>query len=362
MKELRDNYVKATSMRAIGITAFPEIGKVADRLEMLDVPVPRPDKNDVVIKLAASALHIDEIYAAQGTALGRFYGPRKLSRLTPRILGSSASGVVVDVGESVEEIAIGDHVIAIPNEQMELGSWATYRCIDQKWVMAKDPALSHVDAAAVTMASCVAWSAVSFANIKEGSHCAIVGASGGIGSVALQYVKALGSHATAVCSEASTSLVRHLGADEVVDYKMEDFADAAVGKNQQYDAVIDCVGGRDVEQSAFRSLKDSGVFVTVVGPTKYIGEKKLSWWAFLKVLAHISWRMVSTRMTAGPRYTFSAKYPRLVIGHAMNCVLKHGIRMPLSQTVRFDVTEIADAVRHLQTHRSQGRIVIDFSL
>lgn len=76
-----------TTMRGIGMTRFPEIGKVAETLEMLVLPVPRPNKGEVVVKIAASAMHIDEIYAAQGTALGRFYGPKNVSVENQRALG-----------------------------------------------------------------------------------------------------------------------------------------------------------------------------------------------------------------------------------------------------------------------------------
>lgn len=69
-------YASATVMRAISMTRFPEIGKVADELKMLTIPVPRPASGEVAIEIAASAMHIDEIFAAQGTALGRFYGPK----------------------------------------------------------------------------------------------------------------------------------------------------------------------------------------------------------------------------------------------------------------------------------------------
>ena len=165
-----------------------------------------------------------------------------------------------------------------------------------------------------------------------------------------------------MCSKASDIFVRELGADNVVDYTADNFADVAIAKGLRYDAIIDCVGGLEVEDSAFRSLKKSGVFVTVVGPMKYIGEQKLSWLAFLRVMAHIIWRVIATRATGGPRYTFGSKYPRLVIKGAMQQLLKHDIRMPVLQTIRFDATDIADAVRKLQTHRTKGRIVIDFAL
>ncbi len=135
-------YLGAATMNAIGITDYPEIGKVADHLKMLTVGIPVPGEREVVVKLAASALHIDEIYAAQGTAFGRFNGPKHVSEVKPHILGSSVSGAIVSLGKDVEGLSVGDEVIAIPNEHGEFGSWATYRCIDQDWLMTKPAALT----------------------------------------------------------------------------------------------------------------------------------------------------------------------------------------------------------------------------
>ena len=355
-------YSNATSMRAIGMTTFPKIGRVADSLEMLKVSVPRPGNDEIAVRLSASSMHIDEIYAAQGTALGRFYGPKAVSKAEPHILGSSVSGTIVALGKDVERFAIGDDVIAIPSEQMELGSWAEYRCIGESWVMPKPPVLSHVEAAAVTMACCVAWGAIRFAKVNNGDRCVVVGASGAIGVMILQYLKSMDCYVTAVCSGASDAFVRNFGADEVVNYTKEDFGDVAVANNEKYDAVFDCVGGRDIEESSFKVLKKSGVFETVVGPLQYIGERKLSWPAFIKVVLYIGWRMLVTRLGDGPRYTFGEKYPRLVIDGAMEQLLKHEIRMPVPETVPFEVSAVTGAVRSLITHRNQGRTVIDFDL
>lgn len=357
-----DQYNAAQIMSAVGITDLPELGKVADSLKMLEIALPRPKKDQVAIKLAASSMHIDEIYAAQGTALGRFYGPKNVSPENPHLIGSSVSGMVVGLGEDVTSFKIGDEVIAIPDHHMETGSWATYRCVGHEMVMHKPTSLTHVEAAAATMAACVAWGAIGFAKVKSGDHCAVVGATGAIGVMILQYLKSLDCRVTAVCSGANTVFARSYGADDVVDYTKDDFGDVAIRQGVQYDSVFDCVGGRDIEASAFRSLKKSGVFETVVGPLRYIGEQKLSWPAFAKVMGHIVWRMLSTRLNGGPRYTFGEKYPRFVIKDAMDQLLEHEIRMPVVATVPFEIEAIRNAVRSLTTHRTKGRTVIDFTL
>jgi NADPH:quinone reductase-like Zn-dependent oxidoreductase len=248
-------YLAADTMKAIGVTAKPEISKVSERLEMLEVTTPRPEANQVAIRLCASAMHIDEIYAAQGTSLGRFFGPKKVSTDNPYILGSSVSGVVVDVGEKADKLKIGD---------------------------------------------------------------------------------------------------------EVIDYTKHEFGDYLREKGNRQDAVFDCIGGRDTERNAFRALKPTGVFATVVGPKKYVGERKLSWWEFGKLMSYIGFRMFITRLK-GPRYVFAAKLPRLVINDAMSQVVENDIHMPVQQVVPFELSSIRDAVSLLTTHRAKGRIVIDFA-
>lgn len=350
----------ATVMRAVGMTRFPEVGKVADAMEMLTVEVPRPARGEVIIKLAASSMHIDEIFAAQGTALGRFYGPKNVSIENPALLGSSLSGTIVGLGEEVENFKIGDEVTAIPCEHPEVGSWATYKCLAEKWVMHKPVELSHVEAAAITMAACVAWGAIGFAKVKSGDHCVVVGATGAIGVMIMQYLKSLGCWVTAVCSGSSAEFARQYGADAVVDYTKRDFGDVLINENDPCDAVFDCVGGRGIETSAFKCLKKSGTFETVVGPRQYIGEEKLSWFAFSQVMGHIVWRVLATRFIGGSKYTFGEKYPRLVVKDAMAQLLRHNIRMPVPQTIPFEIDAVTEAVRKLVTHREKGRTVIDF--
>lgn len=357
-----DCYNAANNMQAVGITEKPEIGKVVDKLKMLSVPVPRPAEGEIVVKIAASSMHIDEIYAAQGTALGRFYGPKNVSNTNPYMIGSCATGRIVDLGKGQKKFNIGDDVIIIPSEHPQAGSWATYQCFEEKWLMHKPAQLTHVEAAAVTMAACVAWGAIRFAKVKSGDHCVVVGATGAIGVMVLQFLTSLGCHVTAVCSGASAEFARKYGASKVVDYTKDDFGAIAIAKGIQYDVVFDCVGGRGIEKSAFRSLKKSGTFETVVGPLQYIGEHKLSWSGFTKVMAHIVWRMLITRLNGGPKYTFGEKYPRLVIQDAMAQLLRHDIRMPVPTTIPFEIGAIKDAVRELISHRSKGRTVIDFTL
>ena len=358
-QSLSNDFDRADSMHAVAITQIPDVGGVVEKLEWMTLPVVRPAPHEVAIRLCASSMHIDEIYAAQGTALGRFYRPKKVSNANPRILGSSVSGIVVGLGLMARDFNIGDEVIVIPDETPESGSWADYRCVNSKNVMLKPDELTHVEAAAMTMAACVAWGAIGFGKANADNRCLVVGASGSIGIMIVQYLNALGCHVTGVCSSRNTELVLARGADAVIDYTIFNFADHAKLTGEYYDCVFDCIGGRQIERDGFRALKRSGIFETVVGPMQYIGERKLSWWEFSGVMGHIVWRMFVT-LFRGPRYRFGEKYPRFCIQAALEQAVMHQLRMPIERTIPFELGAIKQAINLLLTHRSRGRIVINF--
>lgn len=350
-------YQNAKSMKAIAMDEFPEIGKVVEKLRKIETIVPRPRPDEVAIELKASSMHVDEIYAAQGTSLGRFFGPKIVSKEKPYIMGSSVSGTVVGTGENVTKFAIGDDVIVIPHETGEIGSWATYRSVTEDMVMLKPDVLSHTQAAALTMASCVAWGAIEFGSVRPGDRCLVVGASGAIGILMVQILKSLGAHVTGVCSGKNVGFVRSKGADSVIDYTTQNFGD---WPSRSFDRVFDVIGGRRIEQNAFKVLTSTGRFVTVVGPVCHVGERRLSWVEFLRIVGHVVRRYCMT-LFGGARYIFSAKLPRTTVHDAMDHIVKHDITMPVEREIGFDLDQIREAVVLLTSHRAKGRIVINFA-
>ncbi|WP_170410413.1 NAD(P)-dependent alcohol dehydrogenase [Ruegeria atlantica] len=356
VRALSTIYCAADSMSAIALTDLHEPGNVAEAMQLVTVPVPRPSRHHVAIQLVASSLHVDEIYAAQGTALGRFFGPKRASANSPYIMGTSVSGIIVATGQDATRFNVGDEVVVIPNALGESGSWATYRCVSQDYVMLKPRPLSHVEAAATMLSGCVAWGAINSARVEKGDHCLVVGASGAVGSMMVQFLKSKGAIVTGVCSGANADLVRALGADHTIDYTVADFG--SQGKNT-YDRVFDMVGGRDIEAAAHRVLKRKGRFITIVGPVRHIGERKLSRVELLLGVGHVTCRSIATRLR-GPRYYFSASLPRNSAYAAMLSIAKHNIRSPIEAEIPFDLLQIQAAIRTLTSHRTRGRIVINF--
>lgn len=346
-------------MKAIALIQLPSPGQVAGALDMVQVPVPTPSSHEVVIRSQAAAIHIDEIYAAQGTALGRFYGPKTASREQPHVLGTACTGIVTATGDDVVGFEVGDEVIVVPDHHPEAGGWAEFRCIPEKRLMMKPANLTHVEAAAITMAACVAWGAVEYSQPKPGDRTVVVGASGSIGIMALQFLKSSGCHVTAICSGKNAELARRYGADDVVDYTRQNFAQIAGSAGIKYDSVIDCIGGRDIERDGVRALHASGRYITVVGPMQYIGERKLSWYELSGVFAHVL-RKIFVSLLKGPRYIFGERRPALSIHNAMKTIVSKNLSMPVERVIPFELSAVRDAIQLLVSHRARGRIVIDF--
>ena len=354
-------YEGATKMSAIAMTDFPQVGRVIEQLKMIEVPVPRPQEREVIIKMLASSLYADELYAAQGTALGHFFGPKVVSESEPYIMGSSVSGIVVALGGEVTDLSIGQPVITIPSQTPTHGTWADYCCIPRERVLPKPGALSSVEAAAMKMPAAVVWGAIEHAELEPGMRTLVIGASGGLGIMAVQYLKSLGAHVTGVCSGKNRAMVLRWGADEVVDYTTDNFADLALASGQKYDRVFDFVGGMDAESSGLRALERSGRFITVTGPEIYIGEKKLTWSKLVSIFSHIAYQSLRGRLL-GPRYIFGEMNPSKTIRPALKQALDHEIHMPVSEEVPFSIDRVQKALQRLMSHRAQGRMVINYEL
>lgn len=176
----------------------------------------------------------------------------------PVILGQDVSGVVVEVGRFVKNFKKGDSVYSF-NFTLG-GAYAEYIAIASSMVAHKPSNMTYEEAAAVPEAALTAWQALlKLAKMKTGDQVLVIGASGGVGSYAVQIAKALGASVTGVCSTTNIEWVKNLGADQVIDYKKEKFGDILTG----YDIVLDCVGNESL-QSCASVLKSDGIYITTL--------------------------------------------------------------------------------------------------
>ncbi len=305
------------------------------RVEEVDKPVPKDD--EVLIRIRASTVSQTDTHlrAAKPVIWRLFVGLRR-----PRIrtLGVELSGEVEAVGAAVSEFKVGDAVFGGPRG---FGAHAEYICLRETAPLAHKPAsMSYEDAAAVCDGASEALATLRKAEIREGQRLVIYGASGSLGTAAVQLAKHFGAHVTAVCNTSNVEIVRSLGADEVIDYTKEDFT-----KNgQTYDAIIDAVG-KYAWHWGRRALKPGGIYVeTDFGPYKL--ETVIMW-----VLTH--WFGTKRLRFAGG---FRNK-PDLLLAKAL---IEAGKYRPVIDS-RYPMDQVVEAHRRVETWQKTGNVVLIIS-
>jgi NADPH:quinone reductase-like Zn-dependent oxidoreductase len=226
-----------------------------DGLRAVDVPEPEVGDGDVLVKVSAAAVNPLDTMLRNGEF------KRLLKYRTPFVLGHDVAGVVTTVGSAVRDVQVGDEVYARPRD-LRIGTFAEYIAIDQDDVAPKPASLTLHEAGAVPLVSLAAWQAlVDRAHVQPGQKVLVHAGSGGLGSTVIQLAKHLGATVATTARGANAELVRSLGADVVVDYTEEDFAEVLSG----YDVVLDSRGGENLERS-LTVLKPGGQAIGVTGP------------------------------------------------------------------------------------------------
>lgn len=229
----------------------PEVFKLAE------VSTPQPGPRQVLVRVHATPVTGADLMMRTGTPrIGRLYlGLRKPKR---QILGFDFAGEVVALGPGVTRFKLGDRVFG---GTTALGAYAQLMCVNEDEVIATIPdGVSFEDAAPFSGSAVTVWNfLVAIGKVKAGQQVLINGASGSLGTYAVQLARHLGAEVTAVCSGANAELVRSLGAHHVVDYTKEDFT--SLGR--QYDLIFDTVGKRSFGECK-RALKPKGTYLTSV--------------------------------------------------------------------------------------------------
>ncbi|MEV4473804.1 NAD(P)-dependent alcohol dehydrogenase [Nonomuraea sp. NPDC049504] len=229
-----------------------------DVLDLTDLDRPAPGPGEVLVQVKAASVQPWDWHLMRGEPLmARLVGPLGLRRPHLSVLGADVSGVVVAAGEGVTEFAPGDEVWSMP----EGGGFAEYVTISADKVARKPHHLSFAEAAAVPLAAMTALLAIrDHAKVRPGHRMLVNGASGGVGTFAVQLAKAYGAHVTAVCGGRNADLMRTLGADEVIDYAKEDFTRGG----RPYDSLLFIAGNRKFRECR-RVLRPKGVCVLIGG-------------------------------------------------------------------------------------------------
>jgi len=242
-------------------------------LRLHDVERPVPDDDQVLVKVHATTVNRTDcgLRSAKPFFIRFFTGFRRPKR---RIPGMELAGEVEAIGAAVTEFGVGDQVFGVKGS----GSHAEFTCIREAGPLAHKPVrMSFEEAAAVCDGACSAMSCLRRAELGPGKRILIYGASGSIGSAAVQLASHFGADVTAVCNTKNLELVASLGADNVIDYTQEDFTE----NGETYDVIFDAVGKHSFRRSR-SSLRPGGIYVATDGFrnvawalwTRWIGDRR----------------------------------------------------------------------------------------
>ena len=245
-------------MKAIVATKYggPEV------LQLKDVGKPTPKDNEILIKVHATTVTMGDFRMRSFTVPPLFWLPARISlgftRPKQPIYGMELAGEVEAVGKDITRFKTGDQVLASTLTE-NFGGYAEYKCLPEQAMMAIKPAnITYEEAAAVPIGATTALRLLRKGNIRVGQKILIYGASGSVGTYAIQLAKYLGAEVTGVCSTSNLDMVKSLGADHVIDYKKEDFS----SREDRYDIIYDTVA-KFPKSKYSKVLAPNGIYVSM---------------------------------------------------------------------------------------------------
>jgi NADPH:quinone reductase-like Zn-dependent oxidoreductase len=308
-----------------------------DAIQVRDVDIPGIDPGEVLVRVRAVSLNRAEWYSLTGTP---YIGRPDMGMRRPKspMLGVDFAGTVEAVAGDRDDFQVGDEVFGGAS-----GTLAEY-VVARKSVALKPENSSFAEAASLGTAAITALQGLrDHGQVQSGEAVLINGASGGVGTFAVQIAKAMGSDVTAVCSTRHVGLVSGLGADRVIDYTKSDFADT----DHRYGLILDVAGGR--KWSAYRRvLADEGRVILIGAPT---GSRLLG------PLSHIIQMRLGSAVSRRSAKFFVAKFKRPDLETLARMVGTGELKPVIDR--EFDLDQVADAFRYLGEGHAMGKIVVE---
>jgi NADPH:quinone reductase-like Zn-dependent oxidoreductase len=316
-------------MKAIVYTQYGS----SDVLQLNEVPTPSPAANEVLIKvLAASVNPLDRHLIRGAPYLFRLVTGLRKPKITR--LGVDVAGKVEAVGSNVTQFKLGDEVFGACR-----GAFAEYVCTVEDKLALKPPNISFDDAAAVPVAAVSAFQALrDKGHIQQGHNVLIEGASGGVGTFAVQIAKSFGAEVTAVCSTRNVAQARSIGADHVIDYTLQDFSKSG----QRYNLIL----AANAHHSIFdyrRALAHDGIFVLVGGGSAQILQA---------LLLNPLLSLIGTRKMCFVRAKLNKN--NLL---PLKVLLETGKVVPVIDR-RYPLSAVPAAIGYVEAGHAQGKVVI----
>jgi NADPH:quinone reductase-like Zn-dependent oxidoreductase len=305
-------------------------------LRLAEVARPAIGDDEILVRVQAASVDRGTWHLMAGLAypvrlVGGFRAPKALNP------GRSLAGTVESVGQDVTGFEPGDEVYGTCD-----GSFAPYARARAGRIAPKPANLSFEQAAAVPVSALTALQAVRRAGVQAGQKVLVIGASGGVGTFAVQIAKAFGAEVTGVCSAGKADVVRSLGADHVIDYTRQDFADG----EHRYDVILDIAGGNGLSHLR-RALTPRGRLVMVGGETggRWLGGMDR------QLRAHLLFPVVSQKLST---FIASENSKDLMI---LRDLLESGKIAPAIDRT-YPLSQTPAAIRHIQEGRARGKVVI----
>src|SRR5215218_4427394 len=308
-----------------------------DVLELRDIDIPEIKDEEVLVHVHAAGVGRDVWHVMAGLPYPIRLAGYGLRAPKNPVIGSDVAGVVEAVGKDVSRFQPGDEVFGIGK-----GSYAEYVCALEDKLAPKPANLTFEQAVVAIMGSTALQGLRDHGKVRPGQEVLIIGASGGVGTYAVQIAKAFGAHVTGVCSTKKVDMVRSIGADHVIDYTQEDFAEGA----QRYDLILD-IGGNSSLSRLRRALASRGTLVIVGGEGggRWLGGTDR------QIRALVLSLFVSQRL--GTFVNKENHEDMIVLGE----LIESGKVTPVIDRT-YPLAEVPEAMRYLEEGHARGKVVI----
>lgn len=330
-------------MQALILTAYGKAGALA----LAEVARPTVAPGEILVRVHAAGINpVDNAIVK-----GEFKPLLKFA--LPAVMGSDLAGVVVEVGAGVTRFKVGDAVFASVFDTGR-GALAELVAVPEQMAAHKPANLDFVQAASIPMVGLTAWQAFhEHAPVKPGQKVFIPAGSGGIGTFAIQLAKQLGAHVATTTSTGNVALVRSLGADDVIDYKQQQFTEVLQG----YDTVLGTVRGDGLEQ-ALHIVRPGSHVVSLIGPpTAEFARKRGLNLVFRFVMGLLSRKIKGLAKRRGAHYCFMFIRPDGAQLAEIGQLLETGRIRPVIDRV-FPLAQAQDALAYLAQGRARGKVVV----
>ncbi|RHW36782.1 NAD(P)-dependent alcohol dehydrogenase [Lysinibacillus yapensis] len=309
-----------------------------DVLKVKHVEKPIPKENEILVKVKATTVTVADIRARKFSVPPAFWLPARitLGLRQPKkgILGMELAGEVELVGKNVTRFKKGDQVFAA--SLTGFGAYAEYKCLEEDGPVAIKPSnLTYGEAAAIPIGARTALYFLRKAGIKSGQSVLVYGASGSVGSYAVQIAKYFGANVTGVCSTTNLALVKSLGADKVIDYTAEDFSNT----DQLYDVIFEAVN-KSSFLACMKLLKNNGTYINVTEPLPSV-------------------QMLWTKLTSSKKLLLSRNPPETpeALNFLKELVEMGKLKVVIDKYYSFD--EIVEAHKYVEKGHKKGNVVIN---